>query len=373
MDLIWLVLATLIIYFIQVLLYKRYVFSNFEYTRGFNVTTCFQGEQIELLEVITNRKIIPMPWVRAESKIPDSIIFGAKPETSGDHDQWFFHTSVFSLMPYQRVLRSYNILCNRRGIYDLGSVSISSGDLFDNMTSTLQKQNNAVITVYPRLIDPQAIDLPTTRWQGDLTVMRWIIDDPFLLLGIREYQPGDTMRDVHWKATARTGNLQVKTHDKTSDPKLMVIMNIEPRENLWSEIVKDDHNLLEYGFSLAASLCVMALSHGLEAGFACNCASHGQPANDGIILPPARAQGQTENVLETIARAQIRRTRSFTGFLESLEPQLHNTDVLILTAHRNDELETIAQRLRQKGNQVLFHRLEEPAESFDVHGKEDIA
>ena len=61
---------------------------------------------------------------------------------------------------------------------------------------------------------------------------RWIVDDPFMLAGVREYQYGDSMRDVNWKATAKTGNLQVNQRDFTADRRLMVYLNVEDHEKM---------------------------------------------------------------------------------------------------------------------------------------------
>ena len=55
--------------------------------------------------------------------------------------------------------------------------------------------------------------MPSRKWQGDVLVKRWIMPDPFLVGGLREYRAGDPMRSVHWGASARTGRMQVKTYD----------------------------------------------------------------------------------------------------------------------------------------------------------------
>lgn len=63
--------------------------------------------------------------------------------------------------------------------------------------------------IYPVLLNLDELPLPIHSWLGELPVKRWIVEDPFLTAGIREYSSGDSMGLVNWKATARTGVMQV--------------------------------------------------------------------------------------------------------------------------------------------------------------------
>ena len=84
---------------------------------------------------------------------------------------------------------------------------MQAGDLFGlNTLPRMQADTGAAIEVYPRLLSPGEIPLPSTRWQGDLLVKRWIIPDPIWVNGVRPYTTGDERKDIHWRATARTGH-----------------------------------------------------------------------------------------------------------------------------------------------------------------------
>ena len=70
-------------------------------------------------------------------------------------------------------------------------------------------------------------------WQGDITVRRWINEDPFYPAGVREYRPGDEMRRINWKAVARTGDLQVNQFDYTADRKLYLLVSMWKSRKRW--------------------------------------------------------------------------------------------------------------------------------------------
>jgi uncharacterized protein (DUF58 family) len=189
---------------------------------------------------------------------------------------------------------------------------------------------------------------------GDLLVRRWIVSDLFLVSGIRPYQAGDPLRDVHWGASARSGNLQVKTHDHTADPRLFVLLNVQTRENQWSDLMDYEQAIIEYGISLAATALTQALEGGVEAGFAANAPIWGEAGP--LILPPRRAPTQADDLLSALARLRILRARSFPTFLEDLG-KMTGMDILLLSCYDSALIQERTALLRAMGNTVQLHLL----------------
>ena len=82
---------------------------------------------------------------------------------------------------------------------------MTAGDLLGIKDPFSQNNLQANLVVYPSIIPMQEVPLPSHNWQGDISVRRWIVDDPFIISGVREYRAGDGMNQISWKATARTG------------------------------------------------------------------------------------------------------------------------------------------------------------------------
>ena len=87
--------------------------------------------------------------------------------------------------------------------------------------------------------------------------------------GLREYRPGDSMRSVSWKMSARLDQMIAIERTQPSPPKLRVVMNLtRPTEKLRSD--KDEHNakrlLEENAICLAASIIHAAHHDGYEIG-----------------------------------------------------------------------------------------------------------
>src|SRR5699024_9228119 len=149
-----------------------------------------------------------------------------------------FHKSLFSLKPYKKITRWHDVTCLKRGDYRMETVTMTSGDpLGFNPKHRVINVSNANILVYPNLVPLGDIPFPTHSWMGYITVRRWIVEDPFLTAGVREYTHGDSMNAINWKATARTGNLQVNKKDFTADPHLMIYLNFDDiEEDIWKPV-----------------------------------------------------------------------------------------------------------------------------------------
>lgn len=355
MDIIYLLFAILALAGLQTFIFGRFALRRLRYDRAFSVRAAHAGDTVEMVEEIRNAKFLPVPWLRAESRMSPYLRFGGGQEDEGalheTSEDALHHRSVFYLAPYSKVTRRHAVRVEKRGRYSVGSVALTGGDLFGLMESYASLDTGAAISVYPRLLRPEEIDWPSSRWQGELLVKRWIVPDPFLLAGIRDWQQGDAQRDVHWAATARTGRLQVKTRDYTASPKLLVVLNVQMQEKQWGDLMEYEQARIEYGISLAATLCVQALRAGLEAGFAAN-APVGETHLSTVLLP-ARYAGRESDIMEAMACLRILRTKNFHALMDDLG-QVSGYDILILSAYDSELIAERMAQLRMRGNSVAL-------------------
>ena len=95
------------------------------------------------------------------------------------------------------------------GTYRINGLDVVAGDLF--LTHELPKSLpvDSQLYVYPRPFRGMDFNGALRQLNGEVATKRHLQEDPFEYLGIREYTPRDTLRDVNWKATARSGELKV--------------------------------------------------------------------------------------------------------------------------------------------------------------------
>ena len=346
-----LVVGFLALLIVQCVLVARFAFRGFHYERSFSQKTVTAGDTLTFTEVIRNRKPLFLPWLRIESNITPYLQFNSEEELDIRFDR--FHKSVFTLTAFSQVTRRHPVRALHRGHYVLGNVTVTCGDMLGVQQIEREWHAPAELHVYPKLL-PEDPFFTSQRYQGDESVRRVIIDDPFLVNGIRAYRAGDPVRDIHWAATARMNELQVKTHDFTADPKLMVILNCQNREDQWGELMDYEQEQIEHGISILATVCMKALKMGTQAGFAANMPMEGSP--DCAYVTPIGGAGAEDMLLSAMSLLQVKRAKRFPLFLESLN--LTGMDVIILSCYDSEEIQHHINMLRRAGNQVQLMLLE---------------
>ena len=348
MSIGWTVFVLIVLALIVRAVYKRRVFRRVVYTRLFKDTAIFAGEPTEMVETIENRKLLPMPWVRAESRMDPGLSFAVATDRTIRHG--LYHQSVFALMPYMRITRRHPLRAMKRGLYRLDSVTLTAGDPLMMTESTRTIDLNAHLTVYPRLLNDRDIPLSYHSLLGDITVRRWIIPDPFLRAGTRPYEPGDGLHLINWKATARTGAIQVHRSEYTADPHLMILFNVDTSPDLRDK--EPEPQRVEYGLSLTATIADRAVRSGIPVGLMTNACCVGR--SEEIVRVESRCS--TEHLMrffQILAAVQIKRSVTMYTLLEQeIGGRPFGIDYLLVTAYENERIAAQIATLRSLGNSV---------------------
>lgn len=323
-------------------------------SREFSRSSFFEGESGELVEVVRNDTFFMIPWLRVETCISPHLRLGRQDnlQVSGE----MYYCSFFSLMPHQQIRRRHRVTFLKRGAYDLGNAALTSGDILGSFTFMGSQKLSTPVLVYPRLMDPEELPMPVSRHLGELVRRQQLLNDPFLIRGIRGYQPGDPVRDIHWPATARTGEVQVLVHDYSARNRLLVILNVQYQDvQLNSYIPDTESDPIEEGIRIAASVCVHSLRSGMAAGIAANMPTGEKEEN--TVLLPDEGSAQEEQILSTCASLRLHCHDRFPTFLESFSGQ-SGLNILVLSRYDSDSIRAAIAKLEAAGNQTQFHLLE---------------
>lgn len=319
-----------------------------------------------MVERIANAKPLPLPWLRLESLMDASLRFPKQDNFDIQSGQMMQNQkSFFTLMPYSSVTRRHRIRCMKRGCYDLSSMTLTCGDMFGMGRNSKTLKLDARLLVYPKPLPLSEIPLPSHSWQGDVTVRRWILDDPFMIQGAREYRYGDALNTVNWKATARSGRLQVHQRDFTSDHRLMIYLNFEVSEQMWVQV--SDPELIEQGLRYAASLAADSVHKGLPTGFGCNSGTI-DDLKEVVRIEPGSGSAHMELLLDTMAKVVVDRTVPIRTFLDQdLERGAERLDIVLITAFVSEEMQERIDQLELTGNAVRVVPLVKAAEEVGLH------
>lgn len=369
MILFWFIVAAVGILYLQGQVFQRFVLRHIKYERRFKAKACYSGEQVELIEEIANAKWLPVPWLRVESQLPVHLHFQQLDNFSVSSGQLYQnHKSFFSLSPYTKITRTHRITCAKRGWYKLHTVTLTGGDLLGLSNASEQIALTGELLVYPKPAVVPVHELPYHSWQGDQSVRRWIVSDPFILAGVRSYQPGDTFKQINWKATAKTGTLQVHQYDFTADRRLMIYLNVDDAEGMWRNV--NEFAIIERGIEWAAGAAEAVISQGMEVGFATNMPIAGNSMKESAHIEPRAGHEHLIGIFEVMAKLEIERTELFHLMLEREALSGYSErDVLIITTYWNNALELQAEQLRYNGNAVAVWLLPYKALAADHDGQ----
>jgi uncharacterized protein (DUF58 family) len=333
---------------IESYLVLKYGLSKVSIERGFDTLHANFGQSVHLIEKISNKKIIPVPWLKVESRIDSGLQFGRQEDLNILQDE--FHISIFSMLPYTRIIRTHDVKCVKRGFYHLKSAALTARSITGSISAGKDETTDAKLYVFPRTLAMLEMNFPSHSWQGDSVVRRWILEDPFIHAGIREYTLSDPMKNINWKASARFGTLQVNQYDPTAQHRLMILLNVDTKLNQWT--VTDEPERIEYGISVAATLFEYAFKNVIEAGFGSNGFLKDMEKQP-IRIEPAIGKHHQIKIMENLARLVILRSVSFNTLLDrELDKSPNNIDYLLITAVIDNDTEEKIRRLRGKGNSV---------------------
>jgi uncharacterized protein (DUF58 family) len=234
--------------------WNHYALQGIVYRRQLEPRRAFIGETVDLTVTTENRKLLPVGWIRLDDEWPDKLHLAAGQEDlhlSTMTDRSLLR-NAFSLHWYERVRRRYTIRCDARGYYRLGPVHAISGDIFGMFRTKHTFPTINWLIVYPQVVPIETLGLPPKDPFGEVKARQRMFEDPSRTIGVRDHQPEDEFRRIHWKATARRQELQVKVYEPTTSFTTVVFLNVATFDKYWLGTIPA---LLERCITVAASVC----------------------------------------------------------------------------------------------------------------------
>jgi uncharacterized protein (DUF58 family) len=331
--------------------WNRHVLENITYRRRFHHRRAFPGEQLEVQLLLENHKWLPVTWLQIEDEWPSAF---------GPVDPWLLSASsgpavgylvnVYSLRWYERVRRRYLLIARQRGVYSAGPAHLISGDpfgLFEDGTALPQRN---LLIVYPEIKPLEEFGLDAKDPFGNVRAQQRLFEDPNRIMGIRDYRTDDSFRHIHWKATARTGSLQVRQYEPSRMQNLVLCLNIATFEQhirgVWPQMV-------EYVITVAASLAAWALENEYAVGLLANAtlAQTDRP----LRTQPGRSRDQLSNLLETMAGISYFVTSDYARFVVEESTRIPwGATLVAITGLIDEAILASLLRLRESGRRVVL-------------------
>lgn len=243
------------LYWGQMHYYQKRWKDKFEVEVGFSEEQAGVGDQLYLYETAVNNKKMGLPVICVKFSASKYLDF--EDEGSGTVSDYFYRNDVMSVDGFQKVRRKLRFTCKKRGLYTIDEAELVSYDLFCVHTFVHKIGMQASLCVYPSLVDISRLVPVFRHMNSGITTRVPLFEDPYAYAGVREYTSQDSMRRIHWKASARTGIWQVKTTEYQASTPVVVILNLE------SPGVFTNTDLMEDSIRIAYSLIYYMCSNNI--------------------------------------------------------------------------------------------------------------
>ena len=316
------------------------------FERELSATRAFIGDTVTVQLRVTNRKAIPMPWMTLEDHFPSGLEEVDKPRVIRVEQGTYAMTRSTSLARYERISWRFVMECRRRGLYRFGPANVTSGDVFGFFYSEQHEPAWQHVIVYPQTLPLPVLGLPARRPFGERRGGQPYHEDPSRLRGLRAYEPGDALRRIDWKATARSQGLRVRLFEPSVSETIIVALNaqtLSAEEGQWGY----SPVLLERGVTAAASIAEWAVGQKVGVGLLTNSVS---PVTDEPIrVMPNRTRQQLATILEGLAVVQPLGRQAMSRFLVEQARRFPTGATIVLVTSVMDEATIEALRMLQRG------------------------
>jgi len=310
-------------------------------------------EEFDICIRTENRSRRFVLFLRVSTTFPKDVV--PRPGLSGvTRDVWGNFGVTFSawLRPWQRLERKIPVTVSRRGRYVLRPLTLTGGDFLGLKEQTKDCDRFSEVVVPPREAPMDGFREMFGGFMGQVSVNRFILEDPVLTLGAREYTGREPMKMISWKQSARSGGLMVKKYDYTLEPTVSVVLNVDTS-------APDSEELLETCFSRARSVCAQLEKRGVKYDFTSNAVLAGDQTEQGSLgegLGPRHFSG----VLEHLGRATAQPSLSASKLIEK-EARRHGAAgrILITPGGEPEDIRALNRLREASGGNLLVLRAKE--------------
>ncbi len=332
-------------------LWGRGGLGGIHYTRTLGARRAAFGDAIPMQIEVWNRRRLPIPWLRADDRVSDGVGVRDHELTDGDTPGTDVLRNVWTLRPWERVVRQFHVDADRRGVFRLGPVDLSVGDPFARRAAAEARPEVDTFLVWPRTLPTAEIE-PPDRW-GDLERARsGLAEDPARFAGVRPYVAGDPLRRIHARTSARIGRPMTKRFEPSRDRETLIVLDVQTAHGAaWQAGLGRDE--VESLYVVAASLARMLGARRDAFGLMATGYTGAETRIARIAV--SSAPGQVQRVLDLLARLSVHASAPFEHLLSIVARTAHpGMTVLVLTAREPSPFVRALRRLERAGADVII-------------------
>ncbi len=236
------------------------------------------GDRMRVTYTLRNNSRLPKPWLEVHNPttLPGGLPGRAIDLAGRNERSWLIRAPL-----------------TRRGHFRIEPLHIRTGDPFGFFEAQATVGQGVGVIVYPRLEPLPAWRLPAASLEGSHASPERTLQTTPMATMVRPYAPGDSMNRIHWRSTARHGEIQVKEFDLEQTADAWIILDLQRG----IQTGRGEESTTEAAIRAAASIADKALAENRAVGMTIN-------AGRTAYLPPDRGGRQHQKVMQLLAAVE---------------------------------------------------------------------
>lgn len=208
----------------------------------------YVDDELEISSFVENDAFFPIPHIEIVDRTEETI--------AGNE----IHPTITSILPMGREIIHKKIVAKYRGLYELGPIDVTMTDALGVMTRKQRIFSSIPVKVYPRIYNIESINLKSMQSYGTLTTKQKAFEDNSSVSDIKKYSPGESIKKMHWKISAKKGSLFVKNYEMTGSAATYIFLDFK-RNSYKGENLRDlEERAVETASSITSYLLKNSVS-----------------------------------------------------------------------------------------------------------------
>ena len=236
------------------------------------------GDDLRTTYSISNASGLPKPWLEAynPTDLPVPLPGRAIGLRSRAQRSWI------AIVPL-----------TRRGTYRIEPMVVRTGDPFGFFEAAATVGRPTVVTVFPRVVPLPRWRLPNANLEGTHSAPERTLQTTPLATTVRPYAPGDSFNRIHWRTTARLGEIQVKEFDLEQTADVWLFVDLESA----AQGGEGDISTVEESLRVAASIAHDAILENRAVGLTTS-------GHRLVSIPADRGPRQRQKIMQLLAAVE---------------------------------------------------------------------
>ena len=236
------------------------------------------GDRIRVTYTLRNTSRIPKPWLEVHNPttLPGGLPGRAIPLGPRAERSWLVRAPLV-----------------RRGHFRIEPLQIRTGDPFGFFEASASVGQGVAVVVYPRIERIPLWRLPAAYIEGSNASPERTLQTTPLATTVRPWAPGDSFNRIHWRATARHGEIQVKEFELEQTADAWIILDLDRS----IQTGRGDESTVEAAVRVAAAVTDKAIKDNRAVGMTVN-------AHRTAIIPGDRGSRQHLKIMQLLAAVE---------------------------------------------------------------------